>query len=97
MLDPLASLLSPGATQCIATASCDELDEPEQAKLTECAGVDPNSGECVGATSLEICNSSGKCAQVDCKEICAKVGPEAVASCKLSEFDDKPTCRCTMN
>jgi hypothetical protein len=98
MLDPLASIISADAAQCIADASCDELEKMGDAKITECTGVDPNTGECVELTTLKLCNAAGICAEVDCKAVCQKASLKATASCGPSEFGDNPdmsTCICS--
>jgi hypothetical protein len=51
-LDPLQSIISEGAEQCIAGASCNELDNEE--KVPECTGLDPDKGYCASATTMEV-------------------------------------------
>lgn len=100
MLDPMAAIINADAAQCFSNASCDEINQLGQEIMVECAGVDPGSGECVGATTLKICNTAGICAEVDCKKVCTKASPRATAGCGPSDFDeDTPisTCSCSEN
>jgi hypothetical protein len=94
-LDPLQSIISEGAEQCIAGASCNELDNEE--KVPECTGLDPDKGYCASATTMEVCNTSGDCANVDCAKFCTVLNPGSEGWCKFSESKGRANCSCTEN
>jgi hypothetical protein len=93
-LDPLVSIIKSGAADCVANASCEDLEKNNEEIMTVCTGVNPDNGTCVGPTTLKVCNSSGACANVDCKKLCSAVDSESEGTCEVSEFTGKTNCLC---